>query len=278
MTNYSLKFLYSRIKKPTLTKQQAQSKVCQEIFIAKIGDSEILSSKIVFKGGLILDSLSNGQRGYTKDIDFDFIKYSLSNESISLFVEELNKASSFNNVRVTIERIEELRHKNYRGRRVFLAFNDNVDKYNLAIDIGVYKSLVLKNKSFKYSMAFGGTSKIQVNPIERMIFEKLSTFAIYGTDNSRDKDYFDAYYLITTFEYSIRAIAKMMKKELVINKNYYSSAKEAIIAIKKTFLDVNYRLFLKKSTRNWLKEDFESINETMLEFLDKCLLDAAKLN
>ena len=98
MTNYSLKFLYSRIRKPTLTKQQTQSRVCQEIFVAKVGNSETLSSKIVFKGGLIIDALSNGQRGYTKDIDFDLIKYPLSSNALFSFVEEINKSPIFDNI------------------------------------------------------------------------------------------------------------------------------------------------------------------------------------
>lgn len=34
-----------------------------------------------------------------------------------------------------------------------------------------------------------------------MIAEKLSTFAIYGTDNTRDKDLFDAYWLITRIQH-----------------------------------------------------------------------------
>ena len=69
MKELTLKFLYSRLKSKELSKEQTESKVCQEIFISKIGNNKDLSKKVAFKGGLIIDSLSHGQRGFTKDID-----------------------------------------------------------------------------------------------------------------------------------------------------------------------------------------------------------------
>ena len=269
MNNYSLKFLFSRVKKPTITKQQAQSKVCQEIFVSKIGSDPILSSQIVFKGGLIIDALSKGQRGFTKDIDFDFVKYPLSNHAISSFVAKLNESEHYSNITISIESISELRHKNYRGKRVCLAFTDGVDAFALFIDIGVYLPFFIKNASFKYSVAFGETSKILVSPIERMIFEKLSTFAIYGTDNSRDKDYFDWFFLIKTFNYSDIVIYKMIKRELIIKKHYYRSMNDAVSAIKETITDDKYMSFLKNSEKNWLHIDIETINKEILCFLEK---------
>ena len=269
MINYSLKFLYSRIKKPTLSKQQTQSKVCQEIFISKIGSHQNLSSKIVFEGGLIVDALSKGKRGYTKDIDFDFIKYPLSNESISLFVDELNESNDFRNIKIEIESIDELRHKNYHGKRVLLRFFDESDAFHLTIDVGVHLPLIVKNATFKYDVAFGYKTKILINPIERMIFEKVSTFAIYGTDNTRDKDYFDLFYLLTTFTYSPIIVSKMMKRELVVKKHYYHSLKEMVNAIKQTLLDKTYQAFLSNSQKNWLNSDFETTNKEVLSFLDK---------
>lgn len=82
MKTQTLKFLYSGLKRKELSKEQIESKVCQEIFISKIGNNERFSKKIAFKGGLIIDSLSHGQRGYTKDIDFDFVKYPLLDEGL----------------------------------------------------------------------------------------------------------------------------------------------------------------------------------------------------
>ena len=79
----SLHFLYTRIKKSNITKEQAESKVCQEILISKIAADTFLKKKVAFKGGIIIDAIANQKRGYTKDIDFDLIKYPLSKDSLS---------------------------------------------------------------------------------------------------------------------------------------------------------------------------------------------------
>ena len=80
MNTQKLKFLYTRIKSSDLTKEQAESKVCQEILISLIGNNKEISKRVAFKGGVVIDKLAKGKRGYTKDIDFDFIKYPLSDE------------------------------------------------------------------------------------------------------------------------------------------------------------------------------------------------------
>ena len=55
-----LKFLYTRIKSPNLTKEQAESKVCQEILISLIGNNKEISKRVAFKGGVIIDNLAKG--------------------------------------------------------------------------------------------------------------------------------------------------------------------------------------------------------------------------
>ena len=43
MTKENLGYLYTRVKKPSLSKEEAERKVCQEVFIAKLGsDAELL--------------------------------------------------------------------------------------------------------------------------------------------------------------------------------------------------------------------------------------------
>ncbi len=111
----TLSFLYQRIKKAELTKEQAESKVCQEIFISKLGNDKQLSSKVAFKGGIILDSLSKGQRGFTKDIDIDFIKYPLSEDGIFVFINQISQNEPYSNIVITVKNIDDLRHKNYLG-------------------------------------------------------------------------------------------------------------------------------------------------------------------
>ena len=271
MNNFTLNFLYSRLKKPELTKEQTKSKVCQEIFISKIGNNKDLTKKVAFKGGLIIDSLSQNKRGFTKDIDFDFVKYPLSLNGIQGFIDSLNSVNPYQNIFISIVSINELRHHNYRGKRVVLAFSDNIDVFNLTLDIGVFLPLYKKNYIYEYRVAFGETSNICVNPIERMIAEKLFTFAIYGTDNTRDKDLFDAYYLLTTFSCDKKLIKKMLNSMLVTKKHYFKNLELAFASVRQTLLNRDYIVYLKKSTKNWINEDVDIIVDNLNNYLYELL-------
>lgn len=267
MRNESLKELFHRIKRPTLSKEQAESKVCQEVFVAKIGSDPVLSKRICFKGGLILDRLAKGQRGYTKDIDFDLIQYPLSEEGLRSFFERVSGLPPYENVSISIERIEELRHKNYQGKRLFLSFYDGESKFALTVDVGVYLPILKRNHSYGYEVAFGGTSTLQVNPIERTIAEKLSVFAIYGTDNIRDKDLFDAYWLIKRFRHDQKLVGRMLFEILVKRGHYFKSLARAVEEIETTLSDESYRETLGKSRKNWVDVEISEIIQSIDDYL-----------
>lgn len=263
----SLKFLYTRIKKPEYTKEQAESKVCQEIFIVKLGSSSYANKKVAFKGGLIIDSLAHGERGYTKDIDFDLIKYPLSSEGLNNFIDDLNKSNEFKNIVIKIEKEEELRHKNYKGKRLTLSFIDGTNKFTLVTDVGVYLPLFKQNIVHNYEIAFGGTTQILVNPIERIVAEKLSTFAIYGTDNERIKDLFDVYFFITKFIFDKKTMLKILNKILVTSNHYYKKLSQGLVVIVLTLKDESYIKEIKKSNRNWCNKSVDEIIETIISYL-----------
>ena len=54
----------------------AQSKVSQDIILMKINKSNF-KNHITIKGGVVMHSISNSIRRATRDLDMDFIKYSL---------------------------------------------------------------------------------------------------------------------------------------------------------------------------------------------------------
>lgn len=85
-------------------------------------------------------NLSKSERRATQDIDLDFIRYSISDESIRAFIGKLNQVDG---LRITLSSaIKELNHQDYSGKRIFV---DIVDEYDYhiegKIDIGVHKDL-----------------------------------------------------------------------------------------------------------------------------------------
>ena len=59
----------------------ASSKACQEVLLFKITKST-LSKHVTIKGGVIIAHISKDKRRATRDFDFDFMKFSLSDDSI----------------------------------------------------------------------------------------------------------------------------------------------------------------------------------------------------
>jgi len=267
--NDSLKFLFTRLKRPTLTKEETERKVCQEVFIAKIGSDSELSRRVSFKGGLILDQLAKGKRGYTKDIDFDLVKYPLSEQGLKDFFGRLSSLSPYGNISIEVSKIEDLRHKNYFGKRVTLSFLDGESDFHLTVDVGVHLPLLKGNRPLDYEIAFGGSSRLFVNPVERMIAEKLSTFAIYGTDNTRDKDLFDAYWLIVNIRHDQASVRRMLEELLVRRSHFFKSLDLAMAEARATLSDRQYSAMLKSSRKNWTGKDVSEVISVVIAYLNR---------
>ena len=129
----------------------AQAKVAQDIILLKLSESKY-KDNITIKGGVVMHNISHSMRRATIDIDLDFIKYSLDNNSIYNFIETLNKIND--NVQIQIEKIIALKHEDYNGKRVYVRI---IDKYNYYIetklDIGVHKLFQIKQEQYYFNLS-----------------------------------------------------------------------------------------------------------------------------
>ena len=82
----------NKLKDEGYSQQNAQARICQDIILDTIAKCH-LSQNITIKGGVVMRNISNDVRRATVDLDFDFIKKSISNDSIKLFVNQLNTVS-----------------------------------------------------------------------------------------------------------------------------------------------------------------------------------------
>ncbi len=73
----------------------ATAKVAQDIILLAISKSKF-NKNITIKGGVVMHNISNDLRRATRDLDLDFIKYSLEDESIKNFIDKLNDNLDFN--------------------------------------------------------------------------------------------------------------------------------------------------------------------------------------
>ena len=71
-----------------------------------------------------MHNISNNIRRATRDLDIDFIKYSLADESIRNFVDALNNVENTLKIEI-IGNIIPLHHQDYDGKRVLIKISDN---------------------------------------------------------------------------------------------------------------------------------------------------------
>jgi hypothetical protein len=155
----------------------------------------------VLKGGIVLDGLSNGQRGHTQDIDFDFKRWSLSIANLNKFIQKLNLAPAYLGISLAISAIRDLRQRNYKGKELMLSFfrrprffcphgrHRNLSELKRLGDLT--KSVPLKS----------GSHPLWRIGNEEMLVEKAVFFCgIHGSQSTRAKDLFDAAWVITNLK------------------------------------------------------------------------------
>lgn len=72
-----------------LSRELAATRVCQDVVLKAIAIGS-LNRNVTIKGGVVMRSLTNNNRRATRDIDLDFIHYSIGDEAIQIFVQKMN--------------------------------------------------------------------------------------------------------------------------------------------------------------------------------------------
>ena len=174
----------------------ATSKVCQDILLLKISNSSF-REHITIKGGVVMHSISKDIRRSTRDIDLDFIKYSLEDDSINNFINKLNQVKD--NVEISIVgTIKKLHHQDYDRKRVNIKLSDIYGyKINTKLDIGVHKQFDIEQDEYCFSFdIIDKSANLLINSKEQILTEKLKSLLKLGFRSTRYKDLFDFYYLI----------------------------------------------------------------------------------
>ena len=174
----------------------AESKVAQDIILLKIFKSKF-KEHVTIKGGVVMHSISKDKRRSTKDLDLDFIRYSLEDKSIINFINILNKVDDGICVEIT-DRIIPLHHQDYNGKRVYIRILDNFNNViSTKIDIGVHKLYNIEQDDYCFNLdALDESVSLFINSKEQIFIEKIKSLLKLGVRSTRYKDLFDLYYLI----------------------------------------------------------------------------------
>ncbi len=246
----------------------AESKVCQDIILLKIANSRF-SKNITIKGGVVIHSISNDLRRATRDLDLDFIKYSLEDSSIKRFIEELNNIDDGIKIKLDGD-IKQLHHQDYDGKRVNIElFDEHENKLKTKLDIGVHKQFDIEQDEYCFDFdIINKNANLLINSKEQIFVEKIKSLLKLGFRSTRYKDLFDFYYLINKTKLNENKLMNcfnilVFKDETMKEK----SLKDIVNRLQMTFNSNAYRNNLSNPKNNWLNITIDDAIESVLKYI-----------
>ena len=171
-------------------------------------------NNFILKGGLLLSSIMGIDIRTTMDMDTCIKGIVLTDEELYQVLNEILSIDVGDDVKFEIKNSNPIREEDdYGGLRYnIVALFDNI-RVNLSIDIATGDLITPREIEYDYKMMLEDRNlKIITYNIETIIAEKYQTVIARGVLNSRMKDYYDLYYLLTYKEFSREKL-----KEAIVN-------------------------------------------------------------
>ena len=247
-----------------LTRELAAARVCQDVVLKAIAIGP-LSRNVTIKGGVVMRSLTNNNRRATRDIDLDFIHYSIEDESIREFIKKLNCIPGIK--LEIVGSIEELKHQDYHGKSIKVRITDNEGtSVESKIDIGVHKHLELEQEEYCFDVCMDdeGASLLK-NSREQSVVEKLRALLIFGVNDKRYKDIYDVYYLkdYLNKDKFMQYIKLLIFDDVMMRENTMADVTRRV---ENVFKDEHFLKLISTSRQRWFDDEIEDIAKGIVDF------------
>jgi len=247
----------------------ADARVCQDIVLKAIEKSDF-GRNVTIKGGVVMRSLTGNVRRATEDLDLDFIRYSLEDNSIRYFIERLNCLEGIT-IEIKDDKIEQLSQQEYSGKRVYIVISDSIG-YSLEskIDLGVHAKYKIEQDSYCFDVCMDDEGvSLLINSCEQILAEKLRSLLRFGPLSTRYKDIFDFYYLIEHVEKGrlLECIKTYIVDEPSMRENDMQGIRKRVLL---TFSNRQFKRNVERcGDRNWLQIDVGVAFTRIQEFLEQ---------
>ena len=246
--------------------ENAEAKVCQDVVLKALSESS-LSRNATIKGDVVMRSISHDVRRATLDMYIDFIRYSLSDESIRLFIQKLDCLEDIHIRQNGV--ITELKQQDYHGKRVFVEITDNTgDSIESKIDLGVHKNLSIEQEEYCFDIAcFDEGANLLINSKEQMFTEKLRSLLKFGPNSTRFKDIFDMCYLSDLLERDklMTCLDTFIFSDPGMREN---NMQDVCRRVRNAFASGRYVSRLSNSRKNWLGMEVSAVLAKLTSFLE----------
>lgn len=254
------------------SEDDAIPKVAQDIILLKIGSSKY-KKNITVKGGVVMHNISKDMRRATRDMDIDFIKYSLEDKSIHNFIKELNYTKDGIKIKIT-GKIEPLHHQDYDGKRVYIQLTDS-HHYSISskLDIGVHKYFDMEQDEYYFDFNIINESiSLLINSKEQIIVEKLKSLLKFGITSTRFKDIFDFYYLINNENLDKDKLIKYIDILIFKDKNMRENKLEDINRRLSSILNNSrFQARINTANNNWLEIPISDVINNVLDYFSSLI-------
>lgn len=196
--------LRNKSKSLGISNQQCQQLFAQEEFLRKLSKSDYVDH-LVLKGGLFIYTLTNFESRATVDVDFLLRQFSNSIKDIKELIEKIISIDTGNDyITMTTNGFEEISpQRKYNGVSVKIIAQIKNVRIPFQVDIGVGDVIVPKaeTRTIKTQLEDFEQPVINTYSIESTIAEKFDAMLQRFALNSRMKDFYDIYYLASTFDF-----------------------------------------------------------------------------
>lgn len=213
----SLARLKNISKEQGIALQQLLNLFCQEEFIRRLSESSYREN-LILKGGYLLYSISGFTTRPTIDADYLLKNYPNDLDAIEKLVKEIISQPSENDfVAFHFRGLDEINEANvYRGIRVNLMGTIGRTKTPFSIDFGVGDIIVPSPVERNLPVLLSGFKEPQVltYSLESTVAEKLDAIISLMEATSRMKDFYDIYYLASTFDFEGKKLQEAIYETL----------------------------------------------------------------
>ena len=246
----------------------AEARVCQDIVLKAISEST-MKNNVTIKGGIVMRSITGNVRRATRDMDFDFIRYSIDEKSIREFIEKLN---CLEGISIQISGpIEELSQQEYRGKRVWVVIQDETEhSYKSKMDLGVHKNTQIEQDEYCFDICNDDEGvSLLMNSREQVFAEKLRALVKFGTFSGRVKDVFDLCYLTNHLDSD--RLMQCINTYIIDDPDMFeNNINDVRNRVSKVFSDKEFAKTVDKSRRdNWLGVKASAAFKIIQDFLQE---------
>lgn len=185
-----------KINAQILLRNYMLERLLERISVSKYRD------KFILKGGMLVAAMVGIDTRSTMDMDATIKGQAVNKDNIENILNEIVALDIGDNVKMSLKGIEEIRDEaEYPGLRASIQTEFDGITNMLKLDMTTGDMIVPKEITYEFKLMFEDRIlKVKAYNIETVLAEKIETIITRSTANTRMRDYYDVYIIMTMYK------------------------------------------------------------------------------